>query len=102
MPVKRDFLLERLAEIEYTEIKTTPEIETLGQKIIENGILPPKARIDSFHIACAIAAGCHYIASWNMKHMANIKTNRSMRLLTIDGGYNEISIVTPAMFKKGE
>jgi hypothetical protein len=34
--------------------------------------------------------------------MANVKTNRGVRLLTLDGGYNELFIVTPAMFKKGD
>ncbi|MDR0486261.1 MAG: PIN domain-containing protein [Elusimicrobiota bacterium] len=99
---KRGFMLERLSEIDYVEIKVSQEVNAIARQIIDEGILPPKARFDSFHIAAAIAAGCHYIASWNMKHMANVKTNRDMRLLTIKGGFAEISIVTPAMFNKGE
>ena len=99
---KRMFLFEHLAEINYTVIERTDEVESVAAQIIAMGILPPKSRLDSLHIASAITAGCHYIASWNMKHMANVKTNRGVRLLTIEDGYNEINIVTPAMLKTGE
>ena len=99
---KRKFLFEHLAEIKYTLVKESKELDAIAAKIIEMGILPPKSFLDSLHIASAITAGCDYIVSWNMKHMANVKTNTGIRHLLIDLGYKPIEIIPPAMLKRGE
>ena len=98
---KRDALLRHIADIEFTEISIDNAVKELAKKIIVQKVLPPKSERDSQHIAAAIIAGCDYIVSWNMQHMANVKTNKNIRHIIIDEGYKEILLVPPSMLLSG-
>jgi predicted nucleic acid-binding protein len=98
---RREALLRHIAEISFEDVRINDAIMALASRITERNALPKKSRRDSQHIAAAIVAGCDYIVSWNMKHMANVKVNKSIRHITIDEGYKEIMLVPPAMLLEG-
>jgi hypothetical protein len=56
---------------------------------------------DSLHIAAALVGGCDYLATWNMKHLANIKTNQGVRVISAINNYKELRIEPPVMFLGG-
>ena len=94
---KKDALMEHIANVNFIDIPLTDEVQELGKKIIIQNVLPPKSVNDSLHIAAAIIAGCDYAVSWNMKHMANVRTNKGIRHITLDEGHKEIMLVPPSM-----
>ena len=96
-PEKLQILYEYLSQIEYKMISGTEEISTIAHKIIELGILRPKSIDDCMHIASAVVASCDYIASWNFKHLVNVKTVNGVRAITNLHGYKSIDIVPPNM-----
>jgi hypothetical protein len=100
-PGKRNALLKHISEIDFEEIPITEAVLNLADKVIEKEVLPKKSANDSQHIAATIVAGCDYIVSWNMKHMANIRTNKGVRHITIDEGYKEIMLLPPSMLLDG-
>jgi len=46
------------------------EIGVLVDKLIEDGPLPEKARVDAVHLATAIFHQIDYLLTWNCKHIA--------------------------------
>ena len=93
---KRDKLEIYLTDIAFELIQTTREVELLASKIVEQGILAPKNFDDCLHIAAAVVADCDVIASWNFKHMVNIKTINGVRAVNIMNGFKPIDIYAPA------
>jgi len=83
------------------EIPITGEVKELANKIISQKVLPPTSLNDAQHIAAAIIASCDYIVSWNMKHMANVRINKGIRLITLGEGHKEIMLVPPSMLLEG-
>jgi len=100
-PAKREMLLKYISDIDFIEIPITETVLSLAKKIIDQNVLPTKSIMDSQHIAAAIVAGCDYIVSWNMKHMANIRINKGVRHITIDEGHKEIMLLPPSMLLDG-
>ncbi len=99
---KQDIMFNYLNEIETTSVSINSEIEELAKTIISAGILTAKSYDDCLHIASAVVSNCDYIVSWNFKHIANIKTNRGVRLITINQGYKDISLIPPTMLLESE
>jgi len=98
---RRSALLQHVTGITYEDIPVDDTVEALADRIIERGYLPKRSVRDSQHIAAAIITGCDYIVSWNMKHMANVKTNKNIRHIIIDEGYKDIMLVPPSMILGG-
>lgn len=92
---KLNFLLEKLSEIKYTTLALNEDVYKLASEVIETGILTQKSYDDCTHIAVAVLNNCDIIASWNFKHMVNIKTIKGIRTITNLKGYNSIEIITP-------
>ena len=100
-PERRSALLQHISRITFEDIPIIDTIKALAERIIERRYLPERSVRDSQHIAAAIVAGCDYIVSWNMKHMANVKINKNIRHIIIDEGYKEIMLVPPSMILGG-
>lgn len=92
---KKNFLYNKLDEIEYTELEIDKNCLSLARDIIATGILAEKSFEDSQHIAVAVLNECDVIVSWNFKHLVNIKTIKGIRKITQLKGYKDIEIITP-------
>lgn len=94
---KLNIMLGFLAEINYHKIDESSDILMLANKIIDTGILKKKNIDDCMHIASATVAECDIIASWNFKHLVNVKTINGVRGINILNGYKSIDIYSPSM-----
>ena len=99
---KRSKLFGYLDEIHYTRLPASEDVSDVAQKIIDMGILTAKSINDCQHIAAALVGGCDCIASWNFKHLVNIRTIHGVRAIANLEGYPMIDIVSPSVLLKGE
>ena len=99
---KQSQLLERLKGIDYNLLPDTEEVAVLAQKIVDLGILTQKSIDDCQHIAAALVGNCDCIASWNFKHLVNIRTIKGVRAIANLEGYGSIDIVSPSTLLKGD
>ena len=97
----QEALLGHIAEIKHENQRINVAVSSLAKMIIERKVLPPKCINDSLHIAAAIIGGCDYVVSWNMRHIANVRTNKGIRLITIGEGFKEIMLIPPPMLLMG-
>ena len=52
-------------------LQITPRIELLAERLARALNIPASARMDAFHLACAIEYELDYLLTWNCKHLAN-------------------------------
>ena len=90
---KRDILLSKLKQIEYTISEITDDVHKIAKSVVLNGVLPDRNYNDCLHIACAIASRCDCIVSYNFKHLVNISTIKSVRAISNLHGNGNIDIV---------
>jgi predicted nucleic acid-binding protein len=86
-----------LTEIKHQTYILTEESTSFAKGIIESGILPPRCKEDSQHIAAAIFTKSDYLLSWNLKHLANSKTNEKIRFIIVEEYKQELAIVKPSV-----
>ena len=86
-------LLEALHEIPLLAL--TEEVTMLATRLVRDGGLPAKARIDAFHVACATAHGIDYLLTWNCKHIANASLRGKIESICKAAGYQPPIICTP-------
>ncbi|MEA5619301.1 type II toxin-antitoxin system VapC family toxin [Cronbergia sp. UHCC 0137] len=73
----------------------TPEIPELAEFLLLGGGLPPKAKIDALHIACAAYHELDILLTWNCTHIANPSQLPVIRGLCSAKGYKLPELVTP-------
>jgi len=69
-----------------TLLRSTDEAETLTQRILDSGLLPPDADRDAAHIALATAHEMDILLSWNCRHIANATIQARLRELAEKSG----------------
>jgi len=99
---KLTMLYKYLSAIVFEEIKIDEIIEELGQKYVEEKIIPEKYKDDALHIAAATIAGCDVVLSWNFKHMVKYNTIIGVNGINKYKGYRELEILTPYSFVEEE
>jgi len=99
---KRTQMLKLLSELNYNLVDETDDTLKLTENYLEHGLLNIKSRDDCRHIAIASAMDCDFIASWNFKHFANIKTISKVQGLNKILQLKEINILPPTMFFEGD
>lgn len=99
---KRGELYSWLDRIAYKKLPADTQTVAFAHKIIALGVLTSKSLSDCLHIAVAVMNGCDCIASWNFKHLVNIKTIRGVRAIATLEGYKTIDIVTPSILLESE
>ena len=71
------------------------EVVPLAQRLLTEGALPPKARLDALHLAVACCNGIQYLLTWNCKHLANAILWRKIEATCRAAGYLPPTICTP-------
>ena len=86
----------RLAAIaEVAVLEATEEVRVLGQLLIKQGAIPPKAEIDAYHVAMAAVNGIEYLLTWNCTHIANAFMRPKIEAICRANGYEPPIICTP-------
>ena len=98
---KLSFLLEKLAELDYTLVHVTEDERALSNTYRENGVLRKKSLDDLTHIAIATLNECRYIVSWNFKHFVNPKTIKAVNAINLSLNLSQVDIFPPSMMLGG-
>ena len=83
---------EVLKDIELLEVD--PEVVRLALRIVNTGLIPPKASTDAGHIAVAARYGLDFLLTWNCAHIANAEISKRIRAVMAEEGYELPSICT--------
>ena len=71
------------------------QADDLQQAYLMAGVVSPKWETDALHVAIATVTGCRAIASWNFKHMVNLRRISLYNAVNLAEGYPPIAIHTP-------
>jgi hypothetical protein len=77
-----------------------PRIAPIADVLVEEHLLPEKARSDAVHVATATVHATDYLLTWNCKHIANAQTLPGVYRLLTEMGYSPPLIVTPEEFSE--
>jgi hypothetical protein len=67
----------------------------LAARILESGVIPPKAGTDAAHVALASRHNVDYLLTWNCRHIANAEIIKSLELIVAKAGLCAASLVHP-------
>ena len=70
-------------------------IMELAEALLTPGGLPVGAAVDALHIAAAAVHRMDYLATWNIRHIANAQIRRAAERILEDHGYRRPIICTP-------
>jgi len=85
--------LEALRDVPLLELTT--EAIALGQSLVREAALPPKAAADALHIAIAAAHGMDLLVTWNCAHIANAMMRPKIEATCRTRGFEPPVICTP-------
>ena len=86
----------RLAEIaDFTVLEVNEQIEDLAQQYFAALQIPEKAKIDAFHLAVAAWHRMDYVLSWNCKHIASGRVQKTLREINTQLGVHTPVVCTP-------
>ena len=87
---------ERLAVLDSLEfIASSPSVDELAHKLIEEFAVPKTEPRDAVHISVAAVNGLEYLVSWNFKHIVNPTTRSAIERVCRDVGFVPPIICTP-------
>ena len=80
-----------------TELKApTDDISTIVDVYLKNKLMPKRGYGDAYHLAIASRYRCHYLLTWNCRHLANPNKFERIRKINTGLGLFVPKIVTPA------
>lgn len=74
---------------------TVPAVVALTQRLVVRGPLPSSAEADAYHIAYAAVYGLSYLLTWDIKHIANPRSYRSIEKICREHGFELPFLCTP-------
>lgn len=92
---RRQALEQVLERIDCRLIKITSKIQELAEAYINEEIIPEKVRTDAVHIAAAIFSAVPNLVTWNLKHLANLKTITAVNNYNFINNLPQLRILTP-------
>ena len=82
--------VEKLGILEITE-----EVEFLAELLLQARALPEDQESDAIHVAVATVNGVPYLATWNLRHLANPNQKIQFDRVCRAAGYFPVRILTP-------
>ena len=76
-------------------LDVTDKARALARAFIQTQAVPQEAAEDALHIATAVVHGVAYLATWNLRHIANAETIARVGQVCKNEGYEPIVIGTP-------
>lgn len=76
-------------------LDVTDESVDLAARLVADGGLPSKARVDALHVAVATVHGMDYLLSWNCTHIANATLRGKIEIICRAAGFEPPVICTP-------
>jgi len=89
-------VIERLRSLQGVPVlPPDPRVESVAAEYIDLLKLPPKATTDAVHLAYAVVFEMTYLATWNMRHLANSLTMRRLTEFNTARSMHVPLVVTP-------
>ena len=88
-------VLSEVPDAHIERIDPSMDAERLALAYIEEGALAPSMKPDAQHIALATLAEADVLASWNFKHIVNVRRLRICKSVNIVREYQSINICSP-------
>lgn len=85
--------LEALNALEF--IATSPSVDELARRLIEEFAVPKTEPRDAVHISLAAVNGLEYLVSWNFKHIVNPTARSAIERVCQRAGFAPPIICTP-------
>ena len=77
----------------------TQEVLALAKALLDDGILPTRAKEDALHLAAAAVHKMDFLLTWNCRHIANPDILRRIILWHSDSSIHQFPVIcTPAEF----
>lgn len=92
-PVRQ--VLRSIDPVHLERVEVTRAVENLANAYIESGALGENMRADALHIATATVAGVDVLASWNFRHMVNLRRIHRYNAVNRRMGHGPLDIRTP-------
>jgi len=80
----------------------TSEADRLAEEYVRRNVIPANVRADAEHIAICSVNGLEVLASWNLRHIVNLKTKMMVKDINTEMGYPTPNIVRPDEVLEGE
>jgi hypothetical protein len=91
-----DAAAQRLAAIaDCVILPLTGEVEDLTARILQTGLIPPRAVRDAIHIAVSAVHGVDFLLTWNCRHINNAIIQQRLRGVCSAAGFELPVICTP-------
>jgi hypothetical protein len=71
------------------------DVIQLAARLVADGGLPTKARVDALHVAVSTVHGMDYLLTWNCKHIANASLRGRIEGICKSSGFIPPVICTP-------
>ncbi|GHV44385.1 hypothetical protein FACS1894204_01420 [Synergistales bacterium] len=91
---KRSNMLALTKKYGLTTFDVEEEANRLSNLYIQNGIIPPKYRIDAAHIAIASVHKIDCVISYNFKHINKVHTKLLTERINVKNNYGGVLICT--------
>jgi len=87
---------ERLGIVNCLEyLDASEEAARLAEEFIARNAIPPTEPRNASHISLATVNGIQYLATWNLKHIANPVARAAIEFICREAGYQPPLICTP-------
>ena len=71
------------------------EAEVLADAYVEAKVVPVRYRDDALHVAVCVLEGIGLLASWNFKHLVNLRREEGFNAINLLRGLPMVRIVSP-------
>ena len=91
-----DLAAERLGALSDIPLLDIPDdVEHIAEQLVDQAVLPEKARLDALHISTAAFHGLDYLLTWNCTYIANARIIPKINLILHELGQEPPYICTP-------
>ena len=81
--------------VNFTVLEVNEQVEGLAQQYFAALQIPEKAKIDAFHLAVAAWHKMDYVLSWNCKHIASGRVQKTLQEINAQLGVHIPIVCTP-------
>jgi len=89
-PQRREGLLGEIAAVRPTLLRGSEQADALARRYVEAGVLPLTDEVDALHVAIATVYELDVLASWNQRHLANIRRRDLFNSVNRVAGYRKM------------
>ncbi len=87
---RREEILREIAGVRPILLRRSQQADDLAGRYVQAGVLPPSDEVDALHVAIATVSEMDVLASWNQRHLANIRRRDLFNSVNRVAGYRKM------------